>query len=636
MMRTGYLLPILLLLFVFISGCPSETKAPLIAPVSQQSSNPEAESLFKEGVALFDDAALDEADEKFSLFLTRFGDDPLVSQVYLYRGRIAWKQDRLTAANDFFRKVYDRGESEPLYEYAAMYLGLMSHDRAEYKEAVAFLLPVAGRFSDGEENLNVLKTVWRSYAALNDWKQEIVWIDAYLNAQPGEDERQAALSEVQKLIVQMSIEDLADAQKTLNPKEMVWAIVSAQIARVQFENGQFAEADKTVTEIQQANEKNAVLLSDLIELIERRNRVDIRTVGCLLPLSGKMRLVGQDVLKGVMLASRQNRFGREASPLTIVMRDTGGGDVSPEKMVEELVMNHKVSAIVGPMDAHIAKRAVLRAQQLGVPIIVLSADETLTSVGNFVFRKFASNLKEVDALLNAAEETSRMSDEYGSTLQYASLFPENGYGKLMNTLLQQQLDARGLSAVTISFDPETRDFGKLAKTLAQKEFNVLFLPMTSAQLALAAPALAAADIWPASPDETREDVRVATYLVPSVGYSPSLVSRSGRYLQGAKFALDFFVAGPSSIQNFIRNFQNEYKTSPSPFAGYGYDATMLVSNAINSGVTTRSELRTWLAETASSPRLVYPFAGFDETGESIALPAVYSLTGSDLQDLQEQ
>ena len=87
----------------------------------------------------------------------------------------------------------------------------------------------------------------------------------------------------------------------------------------------------------------------------------------------------------------------------------------------------------------------------------------------------------------------------------------------------------------------------------------------------------------------------------------------------------------SSVSTFIREFSNTYKTPPSVYAGYGYDAMLLIQQAIQSGVTSRSALRTWLDEVVSAAGLVHPFEGFDSEGNAVALPMVRSLSGTEFR-----
>ncbi len=623
---------LLFICVLFISGCPSDVVTPIVAPVPRKAASPEAEILYREATNQYDAKNLDEADRMFAEFERQYGNDPLMEQVLLFRGKIAMEQRRPDDAKPLFERLLQLSSASSHGDYASMYLGLIAFQQGNAEDAVHYLQPLAGRFADRNDNLAVLRTLWESYFNLEQYSEMLVWMEEYLQAGPAAANRDVAQTTARNVVGGLTLPELQRVATQMNQKGVVWTLVTAQIARIQLESQQFDAAMETAESIRDSGMENASLVADVLELVESRNRVDMTKVGCLLPLSGKMRLVGEEAKKGILLASGQGGFARGNAPLTVILRDTANTEQTLEATVEELVLTQQVAAIVGPMDAVVSRQAAQKAQQLGVPMIVLSTDDRLGEMGNFIFRKFASNQSEIEALVRAAGSELQLREISANSARYATLYPENGYGKLMNRIFEQQLETRSRAVASVPFPPEMRDFNHVAISLTQREFDVLLLPMTSQQLALAAPALAAAGIWPSLPGTDDESSRTAVYLVPSVGYSPSLVSRAGRYLQGAYFVRDFTAdTESSSVSIFIREFSNTYKTPPSVYAGYGYDAMLLIQRAIQSGVTSRSALRTWLDEVVSAAGLVYPFEGFDSEGNAVALPMVRSLSGTELR-----
>ncbi|MBN2718944.1 MAG: penicillin-binding protein activator [Deltaproteobacteria bacterium] len=613
----------------FLSGCPTEVAKPIASPVVQQSDSPEAESLFKEAVALFDVKDFEQADEKFALFESEFPTDPLRDQVSIYRGRIFLERGQLADATTRFLHVYNKSDDTPMHPYASMYLGVTAYQSGQFESVVTYLHPIAGRFEDSADNITVLNTLWRAYAELNNLEQQILCIESLIAAQPDADLAQEALDAVRHGVSGQTEAVLKKMRAKLESKGTVWTLVSARIAEIQLQNEQYDAATETTTDIQESGQSNAAMVTALIEAVESRNRADMRTIGCLLPLTGKMRLVGQEVSRGVSLAAGRSPINDGLAPMNIVMRDTAAWKKTPEELVEELVTTHHVSAIIGPMDAHLSASVAKKAQQMGVPIISLSADDAVSKTGSYVFRRFVSNRREVEALVDKARRTAELSGKSLLGLRCASLYPANGYGELMNRILKQTLQAEGVDMVSVSFQPDITDFVKVASNLAREDFSLLFLPMTSSQLALAAPALASAGIWSVASDD-RADAKVAQYLIPSAGYSESLLPRAGRYLQRAAFVVRFDADASTESRAFSQNFYNAYKVMPSAFAAYGYDAVLLLSQAVDAGVVGRSELRSWLDEVVEAPQLVLPFEGFDEQGEADALPAVVVLSGTEL------
>ena len=624
---------LLLLCFAVLSGCPTEMKRPVAAPAAKKSESPEAESLYEDAVRLFESERFDEADKKFTAFENTFGNDPLVSMVMLYRGRIAMALGKFETAEDFFLRVYNTSGDTPEHVYASLYLGMLAYQQSAFKKAVHYLSPVVGRFADKADNINALELLWQSHAALDDWQKMLIEIDRLLQASPADAKKIAAIEAVRKTVASQDESALMGVREKLTQKGAVWSLVSAQIAEIELQNEHYDAALGIVSEIRASGEANAALVETIVEAVESRNRADMNTIGCILPLSGKMRLVGTEVQRGVLQAAGQNSV--DGIPMRVELRDSAKVGKSPEALVEELVNNYHVAAIVGPMDPVVSKKVANKAQQLGVPVIALTADESIANVGSYIFRRFASSKREVEALVQLARQKRMEQGEIFEQSRCVSLYPDNGYGRLMNQLLKQRMQRDDVSVVSMSFPPETVDFGKVVEPLTHQNFSILFLPMTPAQLALAAPALAAADVWPSAGPPAEDDetnIRTAVYLIPSVGYSDSLVNRAGRYLQGANFVVSFLTNESMSAAAFSRSFLNAYKTQPSTFAAYGYDAVLMIRTAVADGVSGRSALRSWLDETVEVPGLVHPFSGFDETGDANALPVVYSLQGTELQE----
>jgi len=157
--------------------------------------------------------------------------------------------------------------------------------------------------------------------------------------------------------------------------------------------------------------------------------------------------------------------------------------------------------------------------------------------------------------------------------------------------------------------------------------------MTANQLALVAPALAAGGIWPDAATDHRSNRAKVAWLIPSVGYSEQLVQRAGRYLQEACFVSLFDPQYSAAARSMAQKYSDLYGQPPSPFAAYGYDAVLLVGQAIQRGASNRSALRSILATLGTSApevldRTVNPFSGFDAHGEAMGSPAVFCLHGN--------
>ena len=112
------------------------------------------------------------------------------------------------------------------------------------------------------------------------------------------------------------------------------------------------------------------------------------------------------------------------------------------------------------------------------------------------------------------------------------------------------------------------------------------------QIALIAPTFAAEGAWSvgrgALPEHAEREVH---FLLPSPSWSPKLLHRTQRYLQGALIALPFYESSEATLnQHFRTAYETRYGKAPQAFAAYGYDAYRLISATLRQGHQTRQTL----------------------------------------------
>jgi ABC-type branched-subunit amino acid transport system substrate-binding protein len=160
----------------------------------------------------------------------------------------------------------------------------------------------------------------------------------------------------------------------------------------------------------------------------------------------------------------------------------------------------------------------------------------------------------------------------------------------------------------------------------------VFVPDAAARIALAAPALAAAGVLRAASKGPSDPAGAGAFLAaPAAGFSPDLVRRAGRYLQGALVVAHFVENAAPAAARFAEAYRAEYNGEPSHYAAYGHDAALLIEAAIASGAGGRPEIGRWLAardaDDAAALPLATRFTGFDSAGAPTATPYVLRLVG---------
>ena len=594
------------------------------SPKTVHSDNPVAEASFKQARDEFFEGHREIAKQEFNDFLRLFPNDPLSWSAMVFLGRIALGDGNPDLATVLLNPVLERASDDSVARQARLYAGVALHRSGLSDGAVRLLTELLGRMTDHDDNLLVLDTLWRSARALTDERHTVMWLDGFLEVGPAKDAREDAMRELQRTCDGISnVALLKELGADLDAGGAAWPMVMSRLAWLKHDEGDLDGVADILKVVKKAGRAQDNAVVDIFELLEERTTVDMGAVGCLLPLTGRSRLVGQTVLKGVMIGVDAVRFGDGSESLSVVIRDSGKGVSDAVAALEDMVLKENVAAVIGPMDTTVSKAVANRAQQLGVPIVLLSGKEGIARAGSNVFRGFPSNEREVKALLDAVSRR-------GGTA-YAIMYPEDGYGRAMRRAFVDKLGEMGMEPTAeVGYSPDDTDFLEEASDLSEAEFNVLFIPDKAPQIALIAPALASEGIWSTvSFGPAPGSGRAVQVLLPSIGYSTDLVRRAGRYLQGALVVRHYLADASPSASRFDDRFADEYGVQPTYFSALGHDAVVLVAGAVADGVKGRVGIRRWIRGLGEDSNLPFaaPFKGFDSQGETTASPWILMLSG---------
>ncbi|MFO8070878.1 MAG: penicillin-binding protein activator [Polyangia bacterium] len=602
-----------------------------LEPSATASADPAVEREFAEARKLFEKGRLELADRAFVSLIEAHGSDPLAREAAVYRARIALRREDPKSARRLLADLIESGQGS-ISRRARFYDGVALQRLGRDREAIEALEPFVGRLPGPQENMLLLDTLWRAGERAGEIKKAIEWLDGYLEAEPGSEKSGRRIEKL--LEVLEGIDDdrlLEEIEARLREDGRAIAAVRARRAMLAYERGEIERAARIVEEIRRSEAAEDPRVAEIAELLERRTELDLGVVGAVLPLSGRSRLVGEAVLQGLMIGAKSSRLGR-LPELEVVIRDSRGDPEKAADAIDRLVFEDRAAAVIGPVDIAASEAAARRAEKLGVPILCLSVRSGVAELGDYVFRNFASNRAEVRSLV---DEARRRGGE-----RFAVLYPTDGYGEAMRRELAEELGRFGDEPVAeLAYDPGLTDFSETAQRLAEEDFDVLFAPDRAQRIALLAPALAAAGIWPAAPgEEPGGPGRAVQLLVPSVGFSASLRRRAGRYLEGALFATYFHERAGEGSESFDRRYRDEYGREPTHFSAFGHDAVRLIAAAIGSGMSTRYAIRDWLADVRGEARrrfsLAAPFSGFDHSGGAEAGAWLMTLVDGEIEVLR--
>jgi branched-chain amino acid transport system substrate-binding protein len=341
-------------------------------------------------------------------------------------------------------------------------------------------------------------------------------------------------------------------------------------------------------------------------------------VGVFLPLQGLGQGSANEVLNGLTMAAEEvNASGGVTDHLIrLVVRDTRAEPERAEKAVRDLMSADKAVALIGGLSAGSAE-AASAADQIGIPLLALgSTMPGIPSREPWVFRlcqtdfhsgrvmaKFAASLgaKRAVVLYDPA-------DEFSKTLALA-------FGKQF----KRKADARIAGE---AFPTGTVDFTKHLQTIKKKNPDIVYLPLAADQ---AAPIL--------------KKARELGLTMPFLGTAnwdslefPAMLGEAGN---NTYFPGRFNPEGPSdAVQLFLEVYERKNGTPPSASAAMGYDALVVLADAIRrANSTDPTKLREALASTREFPGLTGQITTDPELTRTESLP-VLKLEGGRISFLE--
>ena len=124
-------------------------------------------------------------------------------------------------------------------------------------------------------------------------------------------------------------------------------------------------------------------------------------------------------------------------PWQLVFRDSKLNPDHSRKMIQELVEQEQVAAIIGPLTRRTSEAAAEEAQRFGVPLISLTLTRSVPDIGEFVFRNNLSWEQEIQTLLQHAVD-------YHQARRFMILYADNRQGREKMRLFWKEADRLGL------------------------------------------------------------------------------------------------------------------------------------------------------------------------------------------------
>ncbi len=308
-------------------------------------------------------------------------------------------------------------------------------------------------------------------------------------------------------------------------------------------------------------------------------------LGVYLSLSGPEAFSGIDTRAGIEMAADEiNRAGGiRGKPIKLIVEDDKSNPQEASNKVLQLINRDKVVALLGEVSSARSKAGGIVANRYKIPMISPSStNPDVTKVGPFVFRVcYTDNIQG----------------------QMGARFVVNTLGKKNIAILYASDDLYS-SELAHEFRVEAEKIG--AKIVIEKSFLKSETNFTTFlnEIRDAKPEVIYAPVYynamvPIARQAKAAGVPGEMFVGGDGWHSDSLVNDAGDEIEGAYFTNHFSpdVPWPHS-QVFVKAYSERFKREPSALAALGYDATVLLADAITRAkADTPEAIRDAIAET---------------------------------------
>ncbi len=397
--------------------------------------------------------------------------------------------------------------------------------------------------------------------------------------------------------------------------------------------GQFTKAQNYAEEFRNVYPRSVYdsKIRELISLAQQKQRGVVQ-IGVLVPISGDEAEIGKSVYQGVQLAVDQANQMNGLTAKTIVL-DTKGNMVETVRRTRELVEDHRVPVIIGPVLSHTATvSAAMLMDKQTVMISPTATDDGISTLGK--------NIYQMNVTLGVlGKKVARYAAENLNIDDYAILAPNNAYGKILAESFKAEIQKRNLELVFEDYYEEgSNDFSAhflnlrtkllerhLEKIALEKGLDykggisrsdsLKYLDSTLAVGGLFIPG-DADDIVMLAPQVYFH--RIRTQMLGSNGWhNPKVIKDGKRYIANTIISTSFEL---NQNQKMWLDFKSAYKSrfnaEPDRISALGYDAAALVMKALASAGNDPSKINENLRKTQNYQGLSGLISFDSVTGEN--------------------
>ncbi len=336
-------------------------------------------------------------------------------------------------------------------------------------------------------------------------------------------------------------------------------------------------------------------------------KINAKTLACLLPLSGGYKSIGKKALMGVLTAA--GVFGTD-SDFRVVVKDYAMGSEIREAL-KEIVTKDGASVLIGPVLSSSIKGISESVKSLGIPTVVFPFSQNLSQGNPYLIRFSYSLEKQARVLASYAVGDTKI-----KTL--GILYPRTEIGGLFKEAFVKSVREFGGNIIYLgSYDSRLHDISKEIGWIKSRRLGAIFIPdgaTHSAELIIKL--------------RQESSLKDLIFLGPNTWNSQAFIKTLGLETDGIVFT-DFFFPGSERWINFKNKFSAAFNEDPGFLEYQVYEAVNLILGILRTPVQKREEVKERILALRGDP-LFDITENIDKSLEISFKPLVLTLKGGQI------
>ncbi|CQR72247.1 Leucine-, isoleucine-, valine-, threonine-, and alanine-binding protein precursor [Sporomusa ovata DSM 2662] len=328
-------------------------------------------------------------------------------------------------------------------------------------------------------------------------------------------------------------------------------------------------------------------------------------IGVAIPLTGASAQDGEAIKNGVKLATKliNDQGGINGKKIELVVEDDKGDPSEAATVANKLAQDKDISAIVGHFNSSCTLAAAPIYNQVGVVHVSPgSSAAAVSKAGDYTFRVITTDAVQGSSLMNWAVKDLGYKN-------IAIVYENTDYGAGLAEVVSKAAGDLNTNIVAKeAYEVGSTDFSTVLTKIANSNADVIIVGGLYNETALIA--------------KQKNNYGLSKMQIMGVDaiYSDALIKLGGAAVNGVKLTGYFSEVSKDPVtQNFVSKYKEAYNNTPSTYAAYGYDATLVIIDSIKKAGIDRKAIRDHMA-TIKDLKGATGSNSFDENGDVIKQP----------------